>query len=106
MLYLLRTKTIRPVIFFLFSFLFIQSASAQYRELNQEDHDAKTYYFGITLGMNLAKFNTELHSTFLEQDSIYTAEPANSGGFQLGLLATVRLSKRFEFRLNPLMMFT
>ncbi|MER3463244.1 MAG: porin [Chitinophagaceae bacterium] len=105
MLYLLRTKAVRPVVFFL-SFFIVVHAKAQYRELNQEDHDAKSYYFGITLGTNLSKFNAEMHPYFLEQDTIYTAEPLNSGGFQLGLLATIRLNNRFEFRFNPLLMFT
>lgn len=106
-MYLLRTKAIRPVLFLtIVFFFFIPSANAQYRELNQEDHDAKPYYFGITLGMNLAKFNTELHPYFLEQDTVLTAEPVNSGGFHLGLLATFHLNNRFEFRFNPLLMFT
>jgi hypothetical protein len=33
------------------------------------------------------------------------AEPLNSGGFALGLLATTRLTNRFELRLNPMLMF-
>ena len=34
------------------------------------------------------------------------AEPLKSGGFALGLLATARISNRFEGRFNPLLMFT
>ena len=81
------------------------SASAQ-KEIYLEEHDSKPYYFGITLGANLARFQTELHSRFLIQDSIYVAEPLNSGGFALGLLATARLSPRFEARFNPQLSFT
>ena len=33
-------------------------------ELNMPDHDAKPYYFGITIGMNLARFHTDLHPRF------------------------------------------
>src|SRR5687768_13716265 len=80
-------------------------AAAQ-RPLYLEDHDNKPYYFGITLAGNLARFNTELHSRFLQQDSIMVAEPMNAGGFALGLLATTRLSNRFESRFNPQLMFT
>jgi hypothetical protein len=105
MLYLLRTKALRPVLLFTAFFFSYISAQAQYRELNQEDHDAKPYYFGITLGMNLAKFHTEMHPYYMEQDTVYTAEPINSPGFHLGLLATFRLTRRFEFRFNPLLMF-
>jgi hypothetical protein len=71
-----------------------------------EDHDTKPYYFGITLAGNSGRFQTELHRQFLAQDSIMVAEPLNSGGFSLGLLATARLTNRFEARFNPQLMFS
>ncbi len=74
-------------------------------ELNRPDQDAKPYYFGISLGINLARFQTELHPRFLEYDSVYVAEPANSGGLSLGFQATARLSNRFQLRFNPQLMF-
>jgi len=86
-------------------FLLSLSAQAQ-KELYLEGHDLKPYYFGITLAGNLSLFQTELHSSFLTQDSIMVAEPTRSGGFALGLLATTRLSNRFEARFNPTLMFT
>jgi hypothetical protein len=73
--------------------------------LYQEEHDSKPYYFGISLGLSKASFHTHLQSSFLEQDSIMVAEPLNNGGFNLGLLATMRLNKRFELRFNPQLMF-
>jgi hypothetical protein len=75
------------------------------REIHMYDHDTKPYYFGITLGVNLARFHPDLHSRFLENDSVMVAEPKNSGGFALGLLATARLSDRFQLRFNPQLMF-
>jgi hypothetical protein len=92
---------------FLFGFiLLVGPASAQMRtDLNLYDHDSKPYYFGITLGANLARFNTELHPRFLQYDSAFIAEPMNSGGFTLGLLATARISDRFQARFNPQLMF-
>jgi hypothetical protein len=74
--------------------------------LFQEDHDSKPYYFGISLGISKATFHTHLHPSFLEQDSIMVAEPLNNGGFNLGLLATLKLNNRFELRFNPQLMFT
>jgi hypothetical protein len=112
MLYLLRKKArasrkLRPGIYFLFGGLLLaQIAVAQPRELNLYDHDSKPYYFGITLGANMSRFQTELHSRFLENDSVAVAEPVNSKGFALGLLATARLSDRFQLRFNPQLMFT
>lgn len=80
---------------------------AQYSSIPmyQEDHDAKPYYFGITVGINLARFQTTLHPRFLQYDSVYVAEPTNSGGLTLGLHATARLSNRFQLRFNPQLMF-
>lgn len=74
-------------------------------EQNQPDHDVKPYYFGITLGANLASFKTHLHPRFLQDDSVMVAEPVNSGGLALGLSATARLSNRFQLRFNPQLMF-
>jgi hypothetical protein len=54
----------------------------------------------------MSRFQTSLHSHFLENDSVYIAEPKNSNGFALGLLATARLSDRFQLRFNPQLMFT
>ncbi len=74
-------------------------------EQNQPDHDAKPYYFGLTVGINLARFHTHLHPRFLQDDSVFVAEPTNAGGLALGLLATARISDRFQLRFNPQLMF-
>lgn len=84
----------------------ISISSFSQKVLYQEEHDQKPYYFGITLGLNRATFHTQLHPSFLAQDSIMVAEPLNTGGFSLGLSATAKLSKRFELRFNPQLMFT
>ena len=110
MLHIQRKKAfrIRTELCLLFGLLMLSStlmAQPQLRDLNLYDHDSKPYYFGITLGVNLARFQTDLHSRFLQDDSIYIAEPVNSGGFTLGLSATGRLSNRFEARFNPQLMF-
>lgn len=109
MLHLLRTKTplkIRASLVVLTGCLLLQSmAGAQYVEQNQPDHDAKPYYFGITIGINLARFQTNLHPRFMLLDSVMVAEPTNAGGLALGLLATTRISDRFQLRFNPQLMF-
>lgn len=109
MLHLLRKKvrTLKPGSCLIFGLMLLgQTLLAQPRELNLYDHDSKPYYFGITLGANMSRFQTELHSKFLDNDSVYIAEPVNSNGFALGLLATARLSDRFQLRFNPQLLFT
>lgn len=113
MLHLLRKKAIIIIISAAClpggGLLFSSAASAQFNysrvELNQPDHDDKPYYFGISLGVNLARFQTSLHQRFLQYDSVYIAEPVNSGGLALGLAVTTRLSNRFQLRFNPQLMF-
>lgn len=111
MLYLLRKKAaLKGVVMSCFLCICMAiglSAPAQFStvELYQTDHDAKPYYFGITVGVNLARFQTTLHPRFLQYDSIYVAEPTNSGGLTLGLHATARISDRFQLRFNPQLMF-
>ncbi len=109
MLHLHRKKAfeLRTGSFLLFGLLlFAHTSQAQPRDLNLYDHDSKPYYFGITLGSSITRFQTELHPRFLEDDSVYVAEPGNSYGFGLGLLATARLSDRFQLRFNPILHFT
>jgi len=106
MLHLLRKKirlNFIRITLLISSFIGFQALNAQYTlpnfskvELNQADHDSKPYYFGITLGVNLARFHTSLHNRFLQYDSVLVAEPVNSGGFALGLSATGRLSDRLR----------
>ncbi|GAA4319538.1 outer membrane beta-barrel protein [Flaviaesturariibacter amylovorans] len=104
MLYLRRTQKAGLILLtLLFSTLGVQAQFG--KELNLPEHDAKPYYFGITLAGNMARFHTEQHPYFLSQDTVYTAEPINSGGFGLGLLATARLNHRFEVRFNPTLIF-
>jgi hypothetical protein len=74
-------------------------------EINLPDHDSKPYYFGISIGANLARFHTLFHPRFLQYDSVLVAEPTNSGGLSLGLSATARISNRFQARFNPQLFF-
>ena len=103
-----RKKAQSAIKYLCISFLIILSftAQAQRQQLNLEYHDNKPYYFGITLGANMARFQTRLHPQFLAGDSVLVAEPANAGGFALGLSATAKLTNRFEGRFNPQLMFT
>ena len=95
------------ICFFSIILSFIASGTfAQEKELYLTDHDSKPYYFGITLGANVASFHIDHHPRFLQYDSVYTVNPQYSAGFQLGLLATARLSNRFEVRFNPQLLFT
>ena len=111
MLHLLRTKA--PLRYTVMSLLLVavvftsEPVMGQINryEMNRADQDAKPYYFGMSLGINMARFQTSLHPSFLQGDSVFVAEPVNSGGITLGFQATARLSNRFAVRFNPQLMF-
>jgi hypothetical protein len=105
MLHLLRTKAFIIAVSVLLCGTLPAAAQFSQVELNRPDQDAKPYYFGMSIGINLARFHTELHPVFLQNDSVYVAEPVNSGGITLGFQATARLSNRFQVRFNPQLMF-
>ena len=105
MLHIQRKKVIKPLTLFVFVLLLGSSSVAQ-KELYQLEHETKPYYFGITLGANIARFQIEQHPRFLQYDSVMEVLPLNSPGFALGLSATARLTNRFEVKFNPQLMFT
>ncbi|RFS24450.1 PorT family protein [Chitinophaga silvatica] len=87
----------------IFSVLALTTKAQQ--NLNMIEHDAKPYYFGITLAANQSYFKLEHSPAFLATDSIMVAEPLKTMGFNLGLLANARLSEHFDLRFNPQLIF-
>ncbi len=94
--HLLRLQII--IVFFFTSTL---HSYCQFRELYRLDRDEKAFYFGMTLGGATAYLHPSKSKEFLQSDSILVAEPGKSAGYSVRLLATARLSDRFEFRINP-----
>jgi hypothetical protein len=79
---------------------------AQKEELYREEQDQKPYYFGLSLSAVYSRFQIEHNPSFLQQDSILVAEPVNSPGISLRLVAALNLTNRFELRFNPGLIFT
>lgn len=86
--------------------LCISNLSFAQSNYNLPDHDSKSYYFGITLGMNKSRFQLDHHTQFLLNDTIQVVEPLNAMGIELGLSATARLTTRLDVRFNPQLIFT
>ena len=70
------------------------------KDFNRPDHDNMPYYFGLTFGYANMNLHTEKDPRFLQYDSILSVEPGSSGGFSAGLLATLKLTNRFELRVH------
>ena len=71
------------------------------KDIKRPDHDNLPYYFGLTFGYANMGLHTEKDPRFLQYDSILSVDPGSSGGFSAGLLATLRLTNRFELRIAP-----
>ncbi|MCU0388299.1 MAG: PorT family protein [Chitinophagaceae bacterium] len=84
--------------------LFIHVGFAQIKTrkpLYREERDLKPYYFGLTLGGAQTGLHPSKSMYFIDNDSILVAEPGRAPGYSVRLLATMKLSNRFEFRFNP-----
>jgi hypothetical protein len=94
----------------LFGLLIVSSlkSSAQLRDdINLPDHDSKFYHLGIALIYNNSHFQASAHPSFLNQDTILSVNPLNTGGFGLAGLHTFRITDHFEFRIVfPQLMFS
>ncbi len=94
--YLLRKQVI------LFALILISSVSVTaQKQRYRPNHDDLPYYFGLTLGYNSSYLHQNKSPLFLQSDSVLSVDPGASGGIVMGLLATVKMTNRFEFRANP-----
>src|SRR6476646_780540 len=100
MQYLLRRKIILLTLLMIFccSNIFVKLRD----DLNQTDHDATHYPFGINLGYNKSHFLFSLHPRFLQYDTIMDVESVNSSGINLAWLVNFRIAEHFDLRLHPI----
>ena len=58
----------------------------------------KPYYFGITLGFNSSRHRIERDISLIANDSVRTINAISGPGFNLGIVANIKLGKQFDFR--------
>lgn len=80
-------------------------ASAQRQGINMPEHDDKLYYFGITFGLNYSEYKVKYAPSFVATDTFTRIQPKWSPGFNLGLMANLRLSKFVDLRFVPSLSF-
>ena len=101
-----KAKRMKNRIYFICLLMIASFSSFAQEEIFREDQDNKPYYFGISLSAVYSRFQIEHHPSFLETDTVLVAEPGNTPGISLRLVAALNLSNRFEFRFNPGLIFT
>lgn len=86
--------------------MFLQIGSfAQRRALNMPEHDEKKYYFGITFGLNFSQYRIKYTNSFVETDTFMRIQPRWTPGFNLGLMANLRLTSFIDLRFIPSLSF-
>lgn len=92
-------------IFFISFLLFQVSGFSQTKILNMPEHDEKAYYFGITFGVNFSEYRIKYSPSFVETDTFKKIQPLWSPGFNLGLMANLRLNQFIDLRFVPSLTF-
>jgi len=95
----------QKVVFFLFMILLgVSEGQAQIsarENHNYRSFQRKPYYFGLSLGGNFAKYKIAQSRFFIGNDSISVAEGATKGGFNLNMIANLKMGEYFDFRFLP-----
>lgn len=73
---------------------------------NFHDFSQKPYYFGITLALNSSRYTPFRSEDFIFSDSIRIVESLNGPGFNLGIIANLKIGQYFDFRLLPTLSFS
>jgi hypothetical protein len=74
--------------------------------MNMADHDDKRYYFGLTFGANFSQYRITYTNSFAQTDTIRRVTPFWTPGFNLGLMANMKLSKFIDVRFIPALSFS
>ncbi len=91
----------------LFTLLFgimISALSAQIRSrdnYNYLDFQGKAYYFGMAFGTNFSGFRINQSNYFIGNDSVRIAEGKRKGGFNIHMIANLKMGEYFDFRFLP-----
>jgi hypothetical protein len=104
LLHLLR-RTLTGTAGLLACLAFFSGACSAQGFMNTGKYDQRPYYFGISLAYNSAFYKMKYDPSFIQNDSLLVVQPLHSSGFSLGLLGNLALNKRFDLRLNPMLVF-
>lgn len=92
------------VLFFLLFGIMISALSAQIRSrdnYNYLDFQGKAYYFGMAFGTNFSGFRINQSNYFIGNDSVRIAEGKRKGGFNIHMIANLKMGEYFDFRFLP-----
>jgi hypothetical protein len=68
---------------------------------NYMDFQGKGYYFGMAFGTNISGYKINQSKYFIGNDSIQIAEGKRKGGFNIHMIANLKMGEYFDFRFSP-----
>lgn len=71
------------------------------KNYNFQDFQAKPFYFGLTLGFNSSRYTPFRSEEFLFSDTIVSVKSLSGPGFNLNMIANLKIGKYFDFRFLP-----
>ncbi len=83
-----------------------ESRAQRQKVKNLPKYDQQKIHFGFLLGLNTSTFKLTRIPEFNQIDSLYVAEAVKQSGFNLGIIANLRLSENFDLRFVPDLAFS
>jgi len=94
------------VIFILAIFSVTGSFAQRKKVKNLENYDRQKIHFGFLLGVNKTDFVIKRIPEFNSLDTLFVVESAPQTGFNLGIIANLRLGENFDLRFVPDLAFS
>lgn len=90
--------------------IFVVTFSNVYGQLHKKPqnlprYDFKKLHFGFTLSLNSLDFNIIKNENTLNNDTLFVLESQNQSGFNLGIVANLRIGKYTDLRFVPALVF-
>jgi Outer membrane protein beta-barrel domain len=91
----------RKIIVLCLLVVFSLEMNAQDERMNNPEHGAKKYYFGLTMGFNSSQYKVLQSKYFTQYDSIMSITPLWKPGLQVGIVGNLKLSNFVDVRTIP-----
>ncbi len=94
----------KVILTFFFSLFLGFSALGQInagKNYNFRDFQQKSYYFGLTVGINNTGYDVKQSKFFINNDSLRVTQGASSVGLNLHMIANLKMGDYFDFRFLP-----
>ena len=100
-LYLHGRQVVLPLLLLCFLCTGVRAQYTGGNNYNFKDFQAKPFYFGLTLGFNSSRYTPFRSEEFLFSDTIVSVTSLNGPGFNLNMIANLKIGQYFDFRFLP-----